>query len=70
MAMYLIINENITPEEIKKIIFTEFQSLSFVPKKILIDNKFITKNLNLGEIIKTDNKQLLEKVLTFGKQTY
>lgn len=70
MAMYLITNENITTEEIKKILFDEFQSLNYIPKKILIDKVFITKNINSGEIIKTDNNQLLQKVLNFGKQTY
>jgi len=41
-----------------------------MPKKILIDKEYLTKNLNSGGIIKTDNKQLLNLVLKNGKQTY
>ena len=56
--------------QIMDIIYKEYNDINHIPKKILIDKQYVTKDINSGEMIKTDTKKLLEKVLNFGKQTY
>ena len=41
-----------------------------MPKKVLVAKEYLTKNINSGELIKTDTKKLLQLVLENGKRTY
>ena len=68
--MYMINEKEYEINQIIDIIYKEYNDINHVPKKILIDKQYITKDINSGEMIKTDTKKLLEKVLNFGKQTY
>lgn len=69
-CMYMISEEKYEIKHIMDLIFNEYKSINHMPKKILIDNMYLTKNLDSGQIIKTDTKKLLEMVLENGKQTY
>ena len=69
-CMYMINEKEYEINQIMDIIYKEYNDINHIPKKILIDKQYVTKDINSGEMIKTDTKKLLEKVLNFGKQTY
>jgi acyl-coenzyme A synthetase/AMP-(fatty) acid ligase len=69
-CMYMINEKDFEIKEIIDLIYSEYGDINHVPKKILIAKEYITKNIDSGEMIKTDTKKLLEKVLNFGKQTH
>lgn len=69
-CMYMINDKIFEIDEIMDVLFKEYNSIIYMPKKILIDNEYVTKNINSGEMIKTDTNKLLERVIKFGKQTY
>ena len=69
-CMYMISNEKYEIKHLMELIINEYKSINYMPKKILIDNEYLTKNISSGQIIKTDTKKLLEMVLKNGKQTY
>jgi phenylacetate-coenzyme A ligase PaaK-like adenylate-forming protein len=69
-CMYLISDEKYEIKHFIDLILSEFNSINYMPKKILFADNYLTKELNSGQIIKTDTKKLLEMVLENGKQTY
>jgi len=69
-CMYMINEKDFETKEIVDLIYKEYGDINHMPKKILTSKEYVTKNIDSGEMIKTDTKKLLEKVLNFGKQTY
>jgi acyl-coenzyme A synthetase/AMP-(fatty) acid ligase len=69
-CMYLISEKEYENKYLMDLILEEYNSIIYMPKKVLTAKEYLTKNINSGELIKTDTKKLLQLVLENGKQTY
>ena len=69
-CMYMISEKKYEIKKIFSLILDEYNDINHMPKKILISNDYLTKDINSGEIIKTDSKKLLEMVLKDGQRAY
>lgn len=69
-CMHMINDKDFENREIIDLILKEYGDINYVPKKILISKEYVTKDINSDQMIKTDTKKLLERVLVIGKQTY
>jgi acyl-coenzyme A synthetase/AMP-(fatty) acid ligase len=69
-CMYLISEKECEVKYLIDLILEEYNSIIYMPKKVLTAKEYLTKNINSGELIKTDTKKLLQLVLENGKQSY